>query len=65
MSTEKQACTRKIYKVTKKQLPLSCPTDEMRVWDAHPKVYLPINKTGRVECPYCSAVFLLEDANDE
>jgi uncharacterized Zn-finger protein len=60
----KQACTRRIYEVTTADLPLSCPMKEMRVWDAHPRVYLPIEEAKRVICPYCDAEYVLtkEDA---
>jgi uncharacterized Zn-finger protein len=55
------ACAEKNYVVHRSDLPLSCPTDEMVLWNAHPKVYLPIEKTGMEICPYCSARFVLED----
>ncbi|MAZ40308.1 MAG: hypothetical protein CMF49_09345 [Legionellales bacterium] len=57
----KQANTKKSYEVTSNNLPLSCPMPDMRLWDAHPKVYLPIEKTGRAVCPYCEATFILVD----
>jgi uncharacterized Zn-finger protein len=56
----KQACTKRHYTVTNQDLPLSCPTKEMRLWDAHPRVYLPIEETGHVICPYCEAEFTLQ-----
>lgn len=56
---KKQACSEKTYRVTANDLPLSCPTDEMALWNAHPKVYLPIEKTGEETCPYCGAQFIL------
>lgn len=59
---KEQACTQRAYEVTRNDLPLSCPMDKMRVWDAHPKVYLPIEKTGRAICPYCNAEYVLKDA---
>lgn len=27
----------------------------------HPKVYLSLEKDGRVECPYCDRLFILKD----
>ncbi|SJZ72713.1 Uncharacterized conserved protein, contains Zn-finger domain [Enhydrobacter aerosaccus] len=27
----------------------------------HPKVYLNLSKEGRVECPYCSRVYVLRE----
>lgn len=61
-SEEKQpASTKKNYVVYPHQLPLSCPTDDMILWNAHPKVYLPIEKTGIEVCPYCSSRFVLQN----
>lgn len=57
---EKPACAKKKYLIHRRDLPLSCPTDEMVLWNAHPKVYLPIEKTGTEMCPYCGSVFVLE-----
>ncbi len=57
--SENEACTKHRYEVTVADLPLSCPTKFMRVWDAHPRVYLPIEEAGRVVCPYCDAEFIL------
>jgi len=59
-SENSQACAKAEYKVTEKDLPLACPMDKMRLWDAHPKVYLPIEKTGKFTCPYCGANYILE-----
>lgn len=50
----------KMYVVHQKDLPLSCPTDDMELWNAHPKVYLPIEKTGKEICPYCGSCFVLQ-----
>ncbi|WP_346328945.1 zinc-finger domain-containing protein [Iodidimonas sp. SYSU 1G8] len=27
----------------------------------HPRVYLHMDETGRVECPYCDRLFILQD----
>ena len=56
-----QANAEKRYIVCKDDLPLSCPTPEMHLWNSHPRVYLPIEKTGQAKCPYCGAEFRLED----
>ena len=56
-----QACTQHRYEVTQAQLPLSCPLPSMRVWDGHPRVYLPIAETGRAVCPYCAAEYILTE----
>ncbi|MDR3490605.1 MAG: zinc-finger domain-containing protein [Gammaproteobacteria bacterium] len=60
-TSEKQACTKRHYEVTAADLPLSCPPKGMRVWDAHPRVYLPIEELGHVVCPYCEAEFTLKE----
>lgn len=60
IETKKQpACAQKIHVVQQCDLPLCCPTDSMELWNAHPKVYLPIEKTGEEVCPYCSTRFVL------
>ena len=60
MNTLKRPCIQKKRIVTQKDLPLSCPLPENRLWDAHPKVYLPIEMTGQEVCPYCSTVYILD-----
>lgn len=54
-------CEKKQYEITRKDLPLSCPLPDMPLWNGHPRVYLPIEKTGSAICPYCSAKFKLVD----
>jgi len=49
------------YKIRPDDLPLHCPLDNMSLWNSHPRVYLPIEKTGQAKCPYCGAEFTLED----
>jgi len=49
------------YEVTRSDLPLHCPMDSMTLWNSHPRVYLPIEDTGKVKCPYCGADFVLRD----
>ena len=45
--------------VTEKDLPLHCPLPSMSLWNSHPRVYLPIEKTGTAKCPYCGTEFTL------
>lgn len=47
--------------VKRADLPLSCPRPEDEVWNMHPRVYLPIEKTGEATCPYCGAHYVLSD----
>ncbi len=49
----------KRYEVGSEDLPLSCPMPQMQLWNSHPRVYLAIEKTGEVKCPYCGAEYLL------
>lgn len=48
-------------KVTRDQLPVSCPPRGEAVWNLHPRVYLPVARTGEAVCPYCSTRYVLED----
>lgn len=55
------ANTQREYDVHRQDLPLSCPTPEQKLWNSHPRVYLPIEPTGTAICPYCSARYRLVD----
>lgn len=55
------ASTQSEYEVRREDLPLSCPTPEQKLWNSHPRVYLPIEKSGTATCPYCSATYRLVD----
>jgi len=46
--------------VTAADLPLHCPTPAMLLWNAHPRVFLPIEKTGTALCPYCGTQYTLK-----
>ncbi len=50
-----------LFHIKKEQLPLHCPLPEMSLWNQHPRVYLPIEKTGKGKCPYCGSEFILEE----
>ncbi len=47
--------------VSSEDLPLHCPMERMRLWDSHPRVYLPIKDTRKEICPYCGTQFVLVD----
>ena len=49
------------YEVTRADLPVHCPMPDQTLWDAHPRVYLPIEETGKAKCPYCGAEYILKD----
>ena len=48
------------YQVGAADLPLSCPMPGMVLWNSHPRVYLPIEKSGVAKCPYCGAEYTLQ-----
>lgn len=55
----KRSQTKHYYEISAKNLPLSCPLKNSSLWDSHPRVYLPITKTGHVACPYCGTEYTL------
>ena len=57
--SEPAANTQRRVEVTAADLPLHCPTPAMKLWDTHPRVYLPIQKTGEALCPYCGTQYIL------
>lgn len=56
-----QISNERIIKVSREQLPLSCPQPEDDVWNMHPRVYLSVDKTGEAVCPYCGTKYVLQD----
>ena len=49
--------------ITEADLPLSCPRPQDSLWNAHPRVFLPIDRNsthGQVICPYCSRHYVLK-----
>ncbi len=59
---KKQACSSKKQTVRLRDLPLRCPSDASQLWNAHPKIYLPIekNETGEATCPYCGTQYIFK-----
>jgi len=55
------ANTQARYEIAREDLPLHCPMPGMALWNSHPRVYLPIDKSGQERCPYCGAVYVLKD----
>jgi uncharacterized Zn-finger protein len=49
----------RIVEVSAADLPLFCPTPDMSLWDAHPRVFIPVDKLGEARCPYCSTLYKL------
>ena len=46
--------------ITIEDLPLHCPTPSMRLWNSHPRVFLPIESAGQALCPYCGTLYTLK-----
>ena len=55
------ANTQKQVEINRADLPLSCPLPNQKLWNAHPRVYLPIEDNGKASCPYCGTNFILAD----
>ena len=53
------ALDRKFVEVTAADLPLHCPLPSQKLWNTHPRVYLPIEQTREARCPYCSTLYRL------
>jgi uncharacterized Zn-finger protein len=56
--------TQRVVMVKAGDLPLHCPLPEDALWNAHPRVYLPIEKTGEALCPYCGTCYKLAEVPD-
>ena len=57
---EPAANTQRNVEVTAGDLPLHCPMPSMMLWNAHPRVFLPIEKSGTELCPYCGTRYTLK-----
>jgi uncharacterized Zn-finger protein len=53
--------TQKFIEISAKDLPLHCPMPDMIKWNAHPRVYMPIEALGEARCPYCGTLYKLQD----
>ncbi len=57
-----QANAAQRYQVSRADLPVHCPMENMTLWNSHPRVYLPIEEQGgEAKCPYCGAIYTLKD----
>lgn len=51
-----------VIEVSRKQLPLSCPKAGANPAELHPRVFIPLKKSGeRASCPYCGAEYRLKE----
>ena len=49
----------KAVAVTAADLPLHCPLPSQKLWNKHPRVFLPIEMTKEARCPYCGTLYTL------
>ncbi len=57
--TPEYANTQKRVEISRADLPLSCPMPGQKLWNAHPRVYLPVEDSGEASCPYCGTHYVL------
>lgn len=57
------ACAEQVVMLTEADLPLCCPSDDERLWDAHPRVYIDMPAIGEASCPYCGTRYIMESCN--
>jgi len=50
----------RVVAITAADLPLHCPTAQQMLWNAHPRVFLPIEASGEALCPYCGTRYVLK-----
>lgn len=60
MQDEKTENRQRLIEVTAQDLPLHCPMPAMRLWNSHPRVFLPVDRTGEALCPYCGTLYRLK-----
>lgn len=58
--TEPKELNQRHVEVTAADLPLHCPMPSMKLWNTHPRVFLPIEQTGEALCPYCGTLYKLQ-----
>ena len=61
MAEAKSANVHTVYEVSRADLPLHCPMPGSELWNSHPRVFLPIEDSGKAKCPYCGAEYVLKD----
>lgn len=61
MTDQTKACKHSKREITFDDLPLFCPTEDQAVWNAHPRVFLPIEDKGHAKCPYCGTEYILKN----
>ena len=49
--------TQRFVEVNAEALPLFCPTPSVSLWNAHPRVAIPVEMLGEARCPYCGTLY--------
>ena len=52
--------SQRVVEVKESDLPLHCPMPGDAVWNAHPRVFLPVEESGEALCPYCGTLYKLQ-----
>lgn len=60
MNNNNTAVNQRQIEITEDNLPLHCPLPSMGLWNGHPRVFLPIEDTGKALCPYCGTLYILK-----
>ncbi len=60
MEQGRRASSERLVEVGEADLPLHCPTPDQLLWNAHPRVFLPIEQRGEALCPYCGTRYVLK-----
>lgn len=60
MEAGKRANKERLIEIEVGDLPLHCPTSAQLLWNAHPRVFLPIESSGEALCPYCGTRYVLK-----
>ncbi|MCP1659372.1 zinc-finger domain-containing protein [Neisseria perflava] len=48
-----------VVEISPADLPLHCSGPKHETWNGHPRVFLPIQSNGDIECPYCGTYYHL------
>ena len=58
MEQGKSINTARRVEVGEADLPLHCPRPQDMLWNAHPRVFLPVEQRGEALCPYCGTLYV-------
>ena len=49
----------KFVEIQASDLPLHCPLPSQKLWNTHPRVFMPIDRLKECRCPYCGTLYRL------